>query len=341
MDPHIAVVGCGRWGKNHVRNFSELGALRTVCDASTALLSAVREQYPGVHCETSYEKVLGDDAIKGIVLATPAAMHYEMAKAAMEAGKDVLVEKPLALKVEDGEDLVRVAEETGRILMIGHLLYYHPAIEKLNEMVKDGVLGKIFYISSNRLNFGQFRNEENILWSFAPHDISVTLLLLNEFPESVSANGGSYLQEDVADITTTGLVFPSGSKAHIYVNWLHPFKEQKLVVIGDRRMAVFDDVKSEDKLTLHDYSIRWNGAIPTAPASNEHTAVELETHEPLRKECQHFLDCVETRQTPKTDGRNGLAVLRVLDACQRSLDKGGEVIALQAALPELAISLSD
>ena len=326
-DPSIAVVGCGRWGQNHVRNFAELGALHTVCDVKSDTLEAVHRQYPNIKSETEFKNVLLDKEIKGVVVATPADTHFSLAKAALEAGKDVLVEKPLSLRVEDGLLLVQLAEKQGRILMVGHVLCYHPAVLKLKEIVQAGVLGKICYVYSNRLNLGQFRTQENILWSFAPHDIAIILRLLDEMPISVSSHGGNYLRLDIADVTVTTLDFASGVQGHIFVNWLHPYKEQKLVVMGDRGMAVFDDVATKDKLVLHEYSVNWCDRAPSLGSNNQHV-VDVETEEPLRRECQDFLECIEHRRKPRTDGQHGLQVLRILDACQQSSMEGGKPVSL-------------
>src|SRR5262249_8210224 len=255
-----------------------------------------------------------------VALATPAVSHFEMARQALEAGKDVLVEKPLAIDVRQGQELVHLAEDRGRVLMVGHILRYHPAILKLQELIRDGTLGKIDYLYSNRLNIGKIRTEENILWSFAPHDISVMLALLNEMPVRVSCQGGAYLNRDVVDVTLSHFDFPSGVQAHIFVSWLHPIKEQKLVVVGSEKMAVFDDTP-EDKLLLYPHRREWKNRIPT-PVQAKPESVELEHREPLRAECQQFLDSVVSRRPPLSDGAEGLRVLRVLDACQRALRDG-------------------
>jgi UDP-2-acetamido-3-amino-2,3-dideoxy-glucuronate N-acetyltransferase len=240
-----------------------------------------------------------------------------MAKAALEAGKDVLVEKPLAIDVKQGEDLVELAAANRRILMVGHILRYHPAILKLQELIREGALGQINYLYSNRLNIGKIRTEENILWSFAPHDISVMLSLLNEMPNRVSCQGNAYLNRHIFDVTMSQFEFPSGVQAHIFVSWLHPVKEQRLVVVGSEKMAVFDDT-AEHKLILYPHKVEWRNRVPTAVKAKGEI-VDLDNREPLRAECQHFLDCVESRTSPLTDGAEGLRVLRVLDACQRSL----------------------
>jgi UDP-2-acetamido-3-amino-2,3-dideoxy-glucuronate N-acetyltransferase len=316
----IAVVGVGYWGKNLVRNFHDLGVLAALCDADESAEARFGRQYPGIRFYREFSKVLADPSITAVALATPAITHYEMAKAALKAGKDVFVEKPLAVEVKHGEDLVRIAETSGKILMVGHILRYHPAILKLQELIRNGSLGKINYLYSNRLNIGKIRTEENILWSFAPHDISVMLSLLNEMPTRVSCHGGGYLNRDVSDVTLSHFDFPGGVRAHIFVSWLHPFKEQRLVVVGSEKMAVFDDT-ADNKLVLYPHKVAWLNRIPTAVKAKGEI-VEIEYSEPLHSECQHFLDCIATRTSPVSNGSEGLRVLRVLDACQRALTLG-------------------
>jgi predicted dehydrogenase len=269
-------------------------------------------------------EVLHSD-VEGVVIATPAETHYELAHAALEAGKDVFVEKPLALTYDNGDALVKLAERNGRILMVGHVLEYHPAIIKLHQLIHDGELGKIRYISSNRLNLGKVRREENILWSFAPHDIAVILRLMHGMPFQVSAHGGSYVQPNIADVTITHLLFDNSVRAHIHVSWLHPFKEQRLVVIGSKKMASFDDVTKH--LTLYDQRVEVHEGEPI-PIKGAGELVEFENAEPLRLECQAFLQAIETRKPPLTDGKSGLRVLQVLQTAQRSLVMNGEPMTL-------------
>jgi len=322
MKKNIAVVGSGYWGKNLVRNFHELNALKTICDLDEDVLTQFQSQYPGVETTQSFQKILDDDQIEGIIIATPAALHFKMAKEALNHGKDVFVEKPLSLHIEDGKKLVKIAGENQRILMVGHILHYHPAIIKLKEMISQGELGKIQYIYSNRLNLGKFRTEENILWSFAPHDISVILMLLGEMPVNLSCHAGTYLNQNIPDITMTTMEFPGEVKSHILVSWLHPYKEQKLVVVGSKKMAVFDDV-SEKKLSLYPHEIEWVNQIPV-PHKKDPEFVEIETSEPLKEECKHFLNCIQTRVQPRTDGNEGLRVLEVLEKSQLSFENDGE-----------------
>ena len=320
MTQNVAVVGAGYWGKNLVRNFHGLEALGAVCDSDPERLDLFKQQYQSVKTFNAYSEVLRDETIRAVAIATPAEAHADAVREALLAGKDVFVEKPLCLSVEEGEELVALAKKRDRILMVGHLLWYHPAVLKLKELIVAGELGRIQYIYSNRLNLGKIRREENILWSFAPHDISVILGLLNEMPENVRAQGGNYLHHEIADVTISLLSFASGVKAHIFVSWLHPFKEQKLIVVGDRKMAVFDDMEKKDKLVLYPHSIDWKNNIPTANKADAQP-VEVDQGEPLRTECLHFLECIATRRRPKTDGQEGLRVLSVLQRCQESLEE--------------------
>ncbi len=318
---NIAVVGTGYWGKNLVRNFFNLGALHTVCDVNPDTLKSFLEQYDGVQGTVSFSDLLKNTEIEGIALSTPAPSHAALAREAMLAGKDVYVEKPLCLSEDEGSMLNALAREKGRILMVGHLLWYHPVVLKLKELVDNGELGRIRYIYSNRLNLGKLRREENVLWSFAPHDVSVILGLTGEMPETVRAQGGNFLHSRIADTTVTLLNFASGIRSHIFVSWLHPFKEQKLVVVGDKQMAVFDDtVPWENKLQIFPHSIDWQENVPVAHKA-EGKFITVSQDEPLRAECAHFLECMSVRNTPRTDGEEGLRVLRVLNACQASLEQ--------------------
>lgn len=325
--PNVAVIGCGYWGKNLVRNFAQLGVLKTVCDANEASLKNQAQLHPQIQMTTRYEDVLADDTIQAVVLATPAALHYSQAKAALMQGKDVFVEKPLALHAYEGQELVELAEARGAILMVGHILEYHPAIELLKDVVQRGELGRVWYIYSNRLNLGKVRQEENILWSFAPHDISVITSLVDAEPIAINATGANYLQSGIVDVTITNLLFDNGLRAHIFVSWLHPYKEQKLVVIGDRKMAIFNDTVADGKLKIYDKGIEWRAGLPV-PRQTAETTLFFEETEPLRVECLHFLNCIRERTQPRTDGEQGLKVLRVLQASQMSLERGGALVSL-------------
>lgn len=322
----IAVAGCGYWGKNLVRNFAELGALAAICDPDEAAAGELARRYGAP--VASWDAVLGDPSIAGVAIAAPAMLHAKLARAAIEAGKHVFVEKPLSLTVSEAEGLCEVAERLDRRLMVGHLLQYHPAFIKLRERVREGELGRLQYLYSNRLNLGKVRREEDILWSFAPHDLSMILSLVGQEPSQVIARGGYYLHKSIADVTMTHLVFPDGEQAHVFVSWLHPFKEQKLVVVGDRAMAVFDDAQPWDqKLLIYPHRIEWRqfgagSAIPV-PQRAEALSVTVEEGEPLKLECRHFLDCIASGARPRTDGAEGLRVLRTLAWASKSLERTG------------------
>lgn len=319
-NPSVAVIGCGYWGKNLVRNFHELGALAALCDPDAANAQKLSDSLKVP--VRSFEEILKDDKIDGVVIASPAALHADLAGKALRAGKNVFVEKPLALKISDAKGLCAEAEKANRVLMVGHLLQYHPAFLTMADMVRKGTLGKVQYIYSNRLNIGKIRNEENILWSFAPHDISMILALAGSTPEEVYATGSCYLNPNVHDVTTTHLSFANGINAHIFVCWLNPFKEQKLVVVGDRGMMVFDDSQAwGEKLLHYPHQVTWVDGNPVA-AKADAVPVPLEVAEPLKLECAHFLECITKGQKARTDGEEGLRVLSVLDAAQRSLTTG-------------------
>jgi UDP-2-acetamido-3-amino-2,3-dideoxy-glucuronate N-acetyltransferase len=323
----VAVIGSGYWGKNIVRNMHQIGALGCICDKNKETLDCYAQQYPDIPRTTALSDVLANNEIQAVAIATTAESHYNLAREVLLANKQVYVEKPLTLNLDEAQDLIRLAEERNATLMVGHLLQYHPVFVRLKQLVSNGELGRVNYIYSHRLNLGKIRREENILWSFAPHDISMILALAGEEPEDVIATGGCYLHQKIADVTTTHLSFPSGLKAHIFVSWLHPYKEQKLVVVGEKKMAVFDDTLPwNDKLQLYPHHIHWEKNMPVAHKA-EPERVDIEPGEPLRQQCEHFLACVQNGQKPITDGKEGLDVLRVLKASQSSLEDGGKAVA--------------
>jgi len=324
----LALIGIGHWGKNLARNFYSLGVLHSICDINEDLLYKYNELYPDVKKTTSVDEIMNDPEIKKVAIATPAAQHYPLAKYALSAGKDVFVEKPLCLNLEEAEELISIAEEKGKILMVGHLLHYHPCIEKMRSIVASGQLGKLYYIVSNRLNLGKIRQEENALWSFAPHDISIILSLVgNELPKEVRCMGGAYLNHDVADTTLTFLRFSGDIRAHIYVSWLNPFKEQKLTVVGSHGMLVFDDTLPWDKkLVLYKQYLTWKDGHLPVPIKGNGEYIITPQEEPLRRECKHFLMCCEKRIRPLTDGHEALRVLKVLKMAQKSIENEGEKV---------------
>jgi predicted dehydrogenase len=326
--PGVAVLGCGYWGQNLVRNFAALGALRLVCDPSENARARAAAIAPGVATSSDFAAAFDGSDSEAVVIATPAETHHPLTLRALGAGKHVFVEKPLALTFEQGQQMREEADRRGRILMVGHLLEYHPAVLRLRELVADGTLGRVNYIYSNRLNFGKIRTEENALWSFAPHDIAVILRLVGESPIQVTCSGGSYVTPNLADVTISCLQFATGLRAHIFVSWLNPFKEQKLVVVGDRRMAVFNDTApAEQKLVLYDQRVDLENRQPVLQ-KGEMQPIPLDGGEPLRRECEHFLDCVRTGERPLSDAASGLAVLRVLQGCQVSLQLNGRPVVL-------------
>lgn len=316
--PFIGLIGLGYWGQNLLRNFNELGVLRAACDSNKRIVADKEKLFPKIKFFHSLKDLLDDPSIEAVAISTPAATHYELAKKALLAGKDVLVEKPLSLTVKQGSELIDIAAEQKKIIMVGHILQYHPAVIKLKEILQAGDLGKIRYIYSNRLNIGKLRTEENILWSFAPHDISVILMLLGEEPVRINAFGGDYINAGINDTTLTTLEFTNGVKGHVFVSWLHPFKEQKLIVVGSKAMVVFDDL-SKEKLFFYPHKIVWrNGKIPVAQKA-DFQVIPCPQDEPLKLELQHFIDCVKNRQAPKTDGQEGLRILKVLEAAENAL----------------------
>jgi len=320
----ICVVGCGHWGKNLTRNFLRLGCLHAVCESDPVRLDEQRALY-SVQGFSSLEEALSNPEISAVAIATPAEHHAAAALAALRAGKDVFVEKPLALRWQDGLEMSQTARCSGRILMVGHLLLYHPAVLKIKSILDSGELGRLDYIYSNRLSMGKIRREENALWSFAPHDISVILMLMGGLPFQASAVGGAYIQPNVADVTLSNLLFDHGTRAHIFVSWLHPYKEQRLVVIGSKKMIVFEDTRPTDKLVLYNKQIAWqNGNFEVKQPKGD--SIAFDAQEPLQLECAHFIECVTTRRNPRTPGEDGVAVLQVLQACQRSLQMNGDPV---------------
>ncbi len=325
MSINLALIGCGYWGKNLARNFARLDALSLICDPCEPGRDLAAKTVPGCRVTADLGEVLRSDDIPAVAIATPAETHFDVVHQCLEAGKDVFVEKPLALTYEEGAQLVRLAERGRRILMVGHVLEYHPGVLRLRELICAGELGKVRYIYSNRLSLGKIRREENILWSFAPHDIAIILRLIGQMPFEVSACGGAYLQANIPDVTVTNLLFDNGVRAHVFVSWLHPFKEQRLVVIGSRKMASFDDVNK--KLILHNQRVELNNGAHI-PITGDGQDVAYAASEPLRAECQAFLDAIATRTQPLTDGASGLRVLKVLQMAQRSVITNGARVAV-------------
>ena len=324
----LALLGAGYWGKNLARNFDQLGELHTISEKSEYLINSLKANYPNVNFTENNNDIYENPEITKVAIAAPAAMHFELAKKCLEANKDVFVEKPLCLEVEQGEELVELAEKNKRILMVGHLLQYHPCINYIQDSIKSGKLGDLLYISSNRLNLGKIRKEENALWSFAPHDISVILsLTTNTIPKALNCLGGNYINKDVADTTMTVVAFENNIMAHIYVSWINPIKEQKLTVIGSKGMIVFDDTqKWDNKLKLFENNIIIKNNKDPILSKNNGIYVNIQEDEPLKLECKHFIECCDKKVTPTTCGREGLKVLKLLHAAQTSLESKGELV---------------
>lgn len=322
----LGLIGGGYWGKNLIREFYNLGVLDTVCDVDEKALLQYKELYPEVKVTKEWHTILESDEINSVCVSLPAEMHYRFAKEALLADKDVYVEKPITLSIDEAEELVHLAEERGKILMVGHLLHYHGCIIKVKEMIREGKLGKIHSITCNRLNLGKFRVNENVLWSFAPHDISVALSLCGDrLPAVVQSGGHGFVTDGLHDIVNSVLRYDDGPYVNINVSWLHPYKEQKLVVVGDKGMLCFDDVVKKNKLKYYTGHVEYNQGIPVA-VKGTGVVVEYDLSEsPLNRECQHFIECCNTRAKPITDGQEGLRVLKVLDHLQKSLESGGQL----------------
>ncbi|MGF1530275.1 MAG: Gfo/Idh/MocA family oxidoreductase [Puniceicoccaceae bacterium] len=320
--PKIGLIGCGYWGKNHARNFSSLQVLARICDPHPGGLETAATIAPEAALNSDPEAAFADPEIQGVVIATPAETHCQLTLRAIEAGKHVLVEKPMALDCRDAVKMHQTALRHQRILMVGHLLEYHPAITKLRELLAQGTLGSLRYLYAQRLNFGKIRTEENAFWSFAPHDIALILRLTGEMPTEVSCHGSAFINSALPDIALAHLSFASGIRAHLAASWLNPFKEQKLVVIGTEKMAVFDDTLEDQKLLLFHQKVDLRDGQPIL-SKNPPEVLPLPPIEPLRAQSEAFLEAIQTGQPPLTSSESGINVLRVLQAAQASLENHG------------------
>ena len=336
MPVKLGQIGLGAWGRNLIRTFSNLpdAKMITGCDSDSERLSTMSSNVPGVNWTKDPHEIIGDPDIEAVIIATPPASHFELASMAMEAGKDVFVEKPLVLSLENGRKLVSLAEANNRILMVGHIMEYHPATLKLKEYIDEEKLGRIYYLYSSRVNLGKVRDIENSLWSFAPHDISLIMYLLGQAPVTVTATGASYLQEKIEDVSFMTLHFPDGIMAHIHVSWLDPHKERKLTIVGSKMMAVFDDTNSSEKIWLYDKGVEMKTDYATygeymSLRAGDIVIPRLDSKEPLKTECDHFIDCVKDRARPRSDGYDGLMVLSVLTAAQNSMENGGAPVDIE------------
>jgi predicted dehydrogenase len=320
---NIGLAGLGYWGPNLARNFDDLAELTWLCDLSSDLLDRFGARYPNARTSDRFDDLLEDDSLQAVVIATPVPTHYELSRRALDAGKHVFVEKPPALNAGDAEELVAIAEERDRVLLPGHLLLYHPAVAKLRELIDSGELGQMLYIYGNRQNLGQIRKDENALWSLGVHDLSVILHLVGEEPSEVWARGESFIHEGVEDVVFCYLRFPSGVVAHMHLSWLDPHKMRKMTVVGRNKMAVFDDMELERKVTVYD-----KGTEQRAESYGEWRTrtgdiyiPKIANDEPLRLECRHFLSLVAGDGDPIAAARDGAAVVRVLEQLQHSLER--------------------
>ncbi|MBM62055.1 MAG: hypothetical protein CL484_03790 [Acidobacteria bacterium] len=333
----VACVGAGYWGKNLVRVFDVLpdAVVAKVCDRDPEIRRAVTDRYPDIAVVEDYREVVDDPDVDGVVIAVPAVQHHEAAMQALERGKHVYVEKPMTLGTREARELVDTAARSDRILMVGHLLMYHPAVTRLKEYVDSGELGDVYYLYSQRVNLGIVRKDENALWSLAPHDISVVLHLLGELPARVSAHGQCYLQGTIEDVVFVNMHYGDGRIAHLHLSWLDPHKTRKLTVVGNRRMAVFDDEEGTEKLRIYDKGVESTDYDSYGDALTLHLGDVVIPHirmsEPLMLEAQHFVECVREGRRPLSDGENGMHVVQVLEAAQTSLRNNGTAVDVSAA----------
>ena len=333
------IVGAGGWGKNLIRIFSSLSRanLTYVCDLSEDRRETVHRNYPNVTVTDTYETILQDDSVQAVVIATPADTHFQFIKQSLETNRlHVYTEKPLALSTNEAEELVAAAQKSNTILMVGHLLLYHPAVRKLKQLIDSGELGEIYCIYANRLNLGAIRKVENAWWSLAPHDISILNYLLGSAPESVSAQGQCFIQEGVADVVFATLNCPNNAIAHVHVSWLDPHKMRKVTIVGSKKMVIFDDMEAVEKIKIYDKSVvppdvsdpvvSYDDFFKTQ--SGDVYIPKIDMHEPLKLECDHFLDSVINSTQPLSDGRNGLDVVKVLSAGEESMQSQGNPVML-------------
>jgi predicted dehydrogenase len=333
MTLRVGVVGLGYWGPNVVRNMSRVAELAWCCDLSQENRDRYAQQYPQARFTGDFDDLLNDPSLDAIAVASSVPTHHPLGLRALAAGKHVFIEKPLAASAADARELVEAAEAAGRRLMVGHLLLFHPALGKVRELIASGELGDIYYLYGNRVNLGQVRADENALWSLGAHDVAVLLDLVGERPVEAQARGECYVRPSVEDVVFGYLKFPSGAVAHLHLSWLDPHKTRKLTVVGSQKMVVFDDMETERKVTIYDKSA---SRAPSTDSYGEYVSVRfgdisiprIPNDEPLRLECQEFVDAIEEGREPRCGGREGLAVVEVLEAMQASLDSGGQPMRL-------------
>ena len=330
----VAVIGCGHWGPNLIRNFQQSGraSVQFVCDKDGDRLAHMRKLYPGVRTGSDYQEVLGSPDVEAVYIATPAASHFAIAKEALLAGKHVLVEKPMTLSSLQADELIELANQQQKVLMVGHTFEYNSAVRRLKEIIQQGELGKILYVSMTRVNLGIFRDDVNVVWDLCPHDISILNYLFRKNPLTVAAQGASHFKEGVEDTAFAVLRYPEDLLVHIHASWLDPRKVRTIVVVGDKKMAVYDDLDDRAPLQIYDKRIvkqpyyETFGEFKLLYNWGDVYAPKIAGVEPLKVECAHFLDCVEGKQKPQSDGNSGRKVVRILEAMQQSLKEGGRVV---------------
>jgi predicted dehydrogenase len=334
----IAQIGAGNWGRALLRSFSSVEGVRvrSVCDIKAEMLQKVSSEHPQVRVTTDYEEILRDDEIEAAVIATPSPEHGRFAVMALDAGKHVFVEKPMAMTVSNAQEIVELATRRLKTVMVGHLLCYHPAYQKVLEIIRSGELGEVYYMYSTRVNLGIYRETENALFSLAPHDISIAFLYLGDKALAISARGNSYLKPGVEDVVFVDIEFENNRMAHLHVSWLDPHKIRKVTVVGSKKMAVVDDMEPSEKVKIYDKGFmtpKEYASYGEALAIRGGSVVSpyIKMVEPLKLECQHFVDCIRSGKAPLTDAKDGLRVVQILEAAQRSLKEGGRKIALNAA----------
>ncbi len=319
-DNKVCVVGAGNWGKNHIRTLNELGVLGGIVDANNERLNQYSDQYPDVSVFTNLTDALSDNSFLGFTVATPAETHFNIGKIIIEAKKHILIEKPLTLNIDDAEQLVKQAEANNINLMVGHVLLFHPAINKIKELIDENKIGKLQYVYSNRLNLGQIRTEENVFWSLAPHDISIFQYFIEDFPIQIKASGSTFLQKGIHDSTLTILEYPNNINGHIFVSWLHPFKEHRLVVVGSEGMLSFEDSAIDKPLKYYNKKFELNGKIPEK-MDGEVEFIDYNHKMPLTEELRYFVDHLDGTKPIKANGEHALEVMKILVKVSEQLEK--------------------
>ncbi len=338
----LAQIGVGYWGKNLLRNFYEAeGAeVAMLCDRDARVLARLKQKYKGAHCTDRADEIFNNNKLDAIAIATPAGSHFELAKAALQAGKHTFVEKPLALSARECEELIQLADGARLVLMVGHTFLFDPAVRRIKEYLREGLAGEIYYINSRRLNFGLVRGDVDALWNFAPHDLSILMYWLEEKPVSVAARGYAYLQSNLVDVVFLHLHFASGVSAHVHVSWLDPNKVRQMTIVGAQKMIVYDDVHPDRKVQIFDKGLSKQnlsahlgafdsfGNFQLMRRPGDLLIPKIDSFEPLKAQCQHFVDCIREHKRPLSDGANGLAVVRVLEAARESMLHEGKSVQL-------------